>query len=583
MSLPRIHIRIGKAPDGIEIDAKEAGQVIVIFVLMLTVLIGMVGIAIDVTYAWRNGLQVQRAADAAAMAGVVYLPGDPTNGEAKALSIAKINGYSTGVVAAPTAGDSRKMDVTITAQVPTFFIRLFGINTWTVSRTARAGFIMPVPMGSPLAYMGVGCFVLASGTAPPCATAGSGYANSGVTTLGTSGGTPLGSLGAWGAIETPGSDQQNGDAYAPTGNGGGPWNVNASSNVMYPASSPGPGADGYKGYYYTVTIPTGASNGTIQIFDPGFCAMGSTTAGNYGAGDHWVGGSGVVSTYYNLFNTNGVPLAGPTGWTYMGVTSGTLFQNEAHSDSANGGSGGTACSSTGVAGADNFHDLWWTLDSGLPAGTYEVQVTTTNVDPTTGSVISETSDGSVAQNMFAIQAKDTGTAPTVFGYDKMAVYNNLAGNNLPQQFYVAQVDQETGAGKTLTIDLFDIGDSSNGYIQILSPDGGTAHTVAFNYTTFSAVVSGSSVGRTSPGNCKSGVSDVCANNGVSKITVASGGKSSFNNTWIEITIPLGSAYGSSGLYMGGWWQVQYVVSSASDLTTWSVNVNGNPVHLVPIP
>ena len=185
--------------------------------------------------------------------------------------------------------------------------------------------------------------------------------------------------------------------------------------------------------------------------------------------------------------------------------------------------------------------------------------------------------------MFAIQAKDTGTAPTVFGYDKMAVYNNLAGNNLPQQFYVAQVDQETGAGKTLTIDLFDIGDSSNGYIQILSPDGGTAHTVAFNYTTFSAAVSGSSVGRTSPGNCKSGLSDVCANNGVSKITVASGGKSSFNNTWIEITIPLGSAYGSSGLYMGGWWQVQYVVSSASDLTTWSVNVNGNPVHLVPIP
>jgi hypothetical protein len=582
MSLPRIHIRIGKAPDGIEIDAKEAGQVIVIFVLMLTVLIGMVGIAIDVTYAWRNGLQVQRAADAAAMAGVVYLPGDPTNGEAKAVAVAKINGYATGVVAAPTAGDSRKMDVTITAQVPTFFVRLFGINSWTVSRSARAGFIMPVPMGSPLNYMGVGCFVLKTGTAPPCATAGSGYANSGVTSAGTSGGTALGSLGAWGAIETPGSDELNGDAYAPTNNAGAKLNT-GGDNVMYPASSPGPGADGYKGYYYTVTIPTGDTNGTIQIFDPGFCAMGAGTSGNYGAGDHWVGVppvAAVVSTYYNLFNTNGVPLAGPTGWTYMGVTSGTLFQNEARFDSANDGEPtgtGTACSSTGVAGADNFHNLWWTLDSGLGPGTYEVQVTTTNVNPTTGAIVPETSDSYVAQNMFAIQAfVQTGTAPTVFGYDKMAVYNNLAGG--VQQFYIAEVDQVTGSGKTLTIDLFDIGDVQDGSIQILSPDGGAAHSVSFNYTSFNYT---SSLTRSSPGNC-TGSPTPCSGSG-SSIAVSVGGAHPFNNTWIEITIPLTSTYGSTGLYMGGWWQVQYNVNAASDLTTWSVNVNGNPVHLVPIP
>jgi hypothetical protein len=307
--------------------------------------------------------------------------------------------------------------------------------------------------------------------------------------------------------------------------------------------------------------------------------MGVYGAGVYGAGDHWVGGSGVVSTYYNLFNTNGVPLAGPTGWTYMGVTSGTLFQNEARFDSANGGptGTGTACSSTGVAGADNFHNLWWTLDSGLGPGTYEVQVTTTNVNPTTGAVIAETSDSSVAQNMFAIQAfVQTGTAPAVFGYDKMAVYNNLAGGI--QQFYIAEVDQETGSGKTLTIDLFDIGDVQDGSIQILSPDGGTAHSVSFTYTSFNYT---SSLTESTPGNC-TGSPTPCSGSG-SSIAVSVGGVHPFNNTWIEITIPLSSTYGSTGLYMGGWWQVQYNVNAASDLTTWSVNVNGNPVHLVPIP
>jgi hypothetical protein len=79
-------------------------------------------------------------------------------------------------------------------------------------------------------------------------------------------------------------------------------------------------------------------------------------------------------------------------------------------------------------------------------------------------------------------------------------------------------------------------------------------------------------------------------------TVSGSTKSSFNNTWIEITIPLPSSYGSAGgtapivasgtpdpgLWQGGWWQVQYNVSGGNDTTTWSVNVNGNPVHLVPI-
>jgi hypothetical protein len=600
MSLSKFRIRIGTGRDRIDLSAKQAGQIIVLFALMLTSLIGLVGIAIDVTYAWRNGLQVQRAADAASMAGVVYLPGN-LNGTAPsatstALKIATANGYTGGVTADYAPGNTRQLDVSITASVPTFFVRLFGINNWTITRKARAGYIMPVPMGSPLSYMGVGCFALKGAAAPPCATAGAGYANSGVTTAGTTGGTPLGSLGAWGVVSAPGGNQKNGDAYAPKNNDDGSWTVNTGSNVMYPVS-PG-GANGIKGYFYSVTIPPGATNGTIKIFDPGFCAMGAATAGNYGAGDHWVTGTDgkthPMSTYYNVFNTNNQPLLGPTAWTYMNITSGSLFENETGGDttSTGGYTGGAADACTAAAGNDDFHNKWYTLTGTLGPGTYEVQVASTNVDPTTGAVSTETSDASNAQNMFAIQVGCTGGAvpPTVYGYDKMALYNNLSGSSLPQQFYIAKVDKETGAGKTLTIDLFDIGDVTDGTISILSPDGGTPHAVSFDYTSYNY---NSSLSRVSPGNC-TGSPTPCQGNSVSSIKVSVGGVHPFDNTWIEITIPLSSdpvtGYGATSLWgpdsnplNKGWWQVQYVVTSASDLTTWSVNVNGNPVHLVPIP
>ena len=101
----------------------------------------------------------------------------------------------------------------------------------------------------------------------------------------------------------------------------------------------------------------------------------------------------------------------------------------------------------------------------------------------------------------------------------------------------------------------------------------------FSYTTYNYDSSGNEV---SPGNC-TGVSDSCSGALRNRITVAGSNGSSFNNTWIEITIPLGTNYGANGLWQNGWWQVQYNVTAGNDLTTWSVNVNGNPVHLVPVP
>jgi hypothetical protein len=547
-----MRIRLGRGSEAPELSVKQAGQIIVVFALMLTSLIGLVGLAIDVTYAWRNGLQVQRAADAAAMAGVVYLPGDLGSGEAKAGVVAAENGYTSGVVSGCAGGDCRKMQVTITTQVPTTFVRLFGINSWTITRTARAAYVLPVPMGSPLSYLGVGCFVLKTGTPPPCNTTGTGQ--SGITTAGTSGGTSLSSLGAFGAVITKGGNQQNGDAYLPANNGG----YSPANNVLYDSS----------GYFYTVYLPAG---GDIKLFDPGFCAMGGNGAGgSYGTGDHWIdggntGSSHAVSTYYMLWNTNNTPMI-PSSWTHMtALDSGATYANQYGYDAANGSNPGGATS-----GCPAWHDNWVSFASGLTAGTYELQVTTSN------PADSSTNTSTNAENMFAIEA--TGTGSTVYGYDKMAIYNNLMATGVLQQFYLAKVDAASGAGKTMTIDLFDVGDSTAGYIQILSPDGGSPTIAGFSYATYNYDASGE---RVSPGNCVNGASDSCTGGpGRTKITVNSG-STSFNNTWIEITIPLPTSYGSTGLWQGGWWQVQYNTTAGNDTTTWSVNVNGNPVHLIP--
>ncbi len=53
----------------------QTGQVLVIFAGAIIALIGMVAIVVDVSWYWANSLRVQRAADAAALAGAVYLPG----------------------------------------------------------------------------------------------------------------------------------------------------------------------------------------------------------------------------------------------------------------------------------------------------------------------------------------------------------------------------------------------------------------------------------------------------------------------------------------------------------------------------
>ncbi len=577
MSLSKIHIRVGSGPIALDLNAKEAGQIIVIFALMLTVLIGLVGMAIDVTFAWRNGLQIQRSADAAAMAGVVYLPGGldtPKGGRDRATAVATANGYTAGngtsVVIAPNPDDDHQLDVTITAPVPTFFVRLFGIDNWTISRRARAGFQLPVPMGSPEAFYGVYCLTTPTHLGCDATTQIPGAAPS----------APVVSHGAWGATQGTGSSHSVGDAFT-------------AYNDTYHAlgkNKQGGSSQDYDpgGYNYAVEM---SSAGSIWIFDPTACAVGS----QLGSGDHFNNGGAnySVSTYYTLYNMTNIPLD-YDHQPVVGSPSGPLFEREYATDQSNkyGVPNAPSVTSTdGVALKDcsenapgsvategrYWHDRWWKLADVTAAGTYRVNIKR--------AALGALNQGEDFENDWAIEAvPGAGGSARVYGLGKIVTYNIIQTAGI-QSFYLAQIGPEN-AGKTLEIDLFDIGDLNNpatGSLQILSPDGNVYKPATFTYK--------------SDANCgRAGLSSPCKNTaGTTSITVTDSSRhQSWQDSWLTIQIKLGPTYGCSisapclkplGETQQGWWKVQYTTQNgtANDTTTWMVSLLGNPVHLVPIP
>jgi Flp pilus assembly protein TadG len=138
------------------------GQVLVIFAGALLLLMMMTALVVDVSWYWVNSLRVQRAADAAALAGAVMLPSKKAQAYTLAYEEASKNGYpvGAGVIVTPLQDpdNDRRLNVTIHAQIGTFFMRVIGIDSIGVTRTSKAEFTLPVPMGSPQNYYGVGFY-----------------------------------------------------------------------------------------------------------------------------------------------------------------------------------------------------------------------------------------------------------------------------------------------------------------------------------------------------------------------------------------------------------------------------------------
>jgi uncharacterized membrane protein len=123
----------------------QSGQALVSTVLALTVLLGFGGLAIDMgALRYEKRLQ-QTAADAAAVAGASNLThGGVTSG---AQNASAANGFTDGVnnvtvtinnppASGPHSGNGNYVEALVVAVQPTYFMRIFGINSETI--TARA-------------------------------------------------------------------------------------------------------------------------------------------------------------------------------------------------------------------------------------------------------------------------------------------------------------------------------------------------------------------------------------------------------------------------------------------------------------
>ena len=81
------------------------GQVLIIFSGIFVVLLLVSALVIDLAWLWNNSLRIQRTADAAALAGVVYLPNDVPSAKNASWKEATRNGYQTataGITVTPT-------------------------------------------------------------------------------------------------------------------------------------------------------------------------------------------------------------------------------------------------------------------------------------------------------------------------------------------------------------------------------------------------------------------------------------------------------------------------------------------------
>jgi Flp pilus assembly protein TadG len=128
-----------------KIHSNDSAQMLPIFVMLMLVLVGMVGLATDLGRVYVARAQLGRSVDAAALAGAKQLP-DIAAADSKARAfITENEPNSTINVQVYPDVPSQQVGVTATKTVNTIFMRLVGINTVSVSNNATAGFgIVPV-------------------------------------------------------------------------------------------------------------------------------------------------------------------------------------------------------------------------------------------------------------------------------------------------------------------------------------------------------------------------------------------------------------------------------------------------------
>jgi hypothetical protein len=604
----------------------KRGQAIVLMALMLMfVLAGGVGLGVDALIGYVQSLAAERAAAAAALAGVVYMPNQFTsppvnNATEKALAIAKQNGFDTADVANaigvdpervlipgsnPPAYYANKFQVTVTKRVQVYFMQLLGFNTYMVSRTAIATYLPPITLGQPGGQIGASA-----------------------SQLGTANNYYFMRTEGWGV------DRQQGDAFTPNPayEFNGPLNPPSTDVHQISTTQGSEPADASLpdrgGYNYLITIPSGG--GYIQIYNAAFAPDGGPNGSSgphnncenvkpmvcSSGGSYYLHEEDSVTDFTNkrLFSANRYTLFSVTNQfiraSDVKLTQMTVYPVDATKWNLNPpqyknvNSGATITQTYDALGNPTNMSIYhsWidvptysgTNDNGLVslnqygnpgsyltggmlvAGTYRLRVDNLEHD----GDISDSGSTNVSHKAYAVRVLDSNrnlcaTSCSLGAWNDMSWYTPIATQTFKLPLFQLPPYY---AGKTVTVDIWDPGDISgagNVYIDIIDPVTNAIATSATGVKIYDLGVQRSNAGTliSAPGNTQATVL-ATSNNTVY-----------YNGHWLHFEIPVASTWNPGNNPANWWWSLQYRTNLANgtvaiDTVTVAVGMKGNPAHLL---
>jgi hypothetical protein len=146
---------------------RKRGQMLVLVAIAIVVLLGALALCGDVGVFYFNWSQLQKAADASALAGANYLPDNTSLATSTAVTYVQQNGSTSGEIVTNQVGDgalgpNTTLTVKLQRTVPYYFARVLGLVSAPVSATAVA------EVGGPVGEVNLGMFPLGLQCTSPC-------------------------------------------------------------------------------------------------------------------------------------------------------------------------------------------------------------------------------------------------------------------------------------------------------------------------------------------------------------------------------------------------------------------------------
>jgi Flp pilus assembly protein TadG len=195
--------RVGLVFDRLRPAARgQAGQTLPLICLFTMTLLGFVGMVIDVGSTYVQRQEIQNAADAAALAGASAIPSGTYQTAAQEMAA---KNDVTGDQVAVSFNNTDSVTVTVTRSAPTYFLRMFDVNSISVSAAATAK---------------IEAIGQIQGHVSPYVVTQQAYANGTGTTLFQESGP-----GSYGTVDLPTSDNTSGGSCSGNTNKGTPTNI----------------------------------------------------------------------------------------------------------------------------------------------------------------------------------------------------------------------------------------------------------------------------------------------------------------------------------------------------------------------